>query len=62
MRRLPQVAVLLDENTNSGGTRYEAAKGYCLGVQRRQELFAHEDHRGNAIFRGLVEACGRASR
>lgn len=32
MRRPPRVAVLLDENTSSGGTRYEAAKGYFLGV------------------------------
>lgn len=34
MRRRPRVAVLLDENTSSGGTRYEAAKGYFLGVSR----------------------------
>jgi putative glutamine amidotransferase len=34
MRRPPRVAVLLDENTSSGGTRYEAAKGYFLGVSR----------------------------
>jgi putative glutamine amidotransferase len=30
---------------------------FALGVQWHQELFAHEEHRGNAIFRGLVEAC-----
>ena len=34
MTRPPRVAVLLDENTSSGGTRYEAAKGYFLGVSR----------------------------
>lgn len=34
MRRPPRVAVLLDENTSSGGTRYEAAKGYFLGISR----------------------------
>jgi putative glutamine amidotransferase len=34
MRPPPRVAVLLDENTSSGGTRYEAAKGYFLGVSR----------------------------
>lgn len=34
MRRPPRVAVLLDENTSSGGTRYEAAKGYFLGLSR----------------------------
>jgi putative glutamine amidotransferase len=28
------VAVLLDENTSAGGTRYEAAKGYFGGVSR----------------------------
>lgn len=30
----PKVAVLLDENTSTGGTRYEAAKGYFFGVSR----------------------------
>ena len=30
----PRVAVLMDENTSSGGTRYEAAKGYFAGVLR----------------------------
>ena len=34
MRSRPWVAVLLDENTSTGGTRYEAAKGYFLGVSR----------------------------
>ena len=34
MRRPPRVAVLLDENTSSGGTRYEAAKGYFQSVSR----------------------------
>jgi putative glutamine amidotransferase len=28
----PRIAVLLDENTSSGGTRYEAAKGYFRGI------------------------------
>jgi putative glutamine amidotransferase len=28
----PRIAVLLDENTSGGGTRYEAAKGYFRGV------------------------------
>jgi putative glutamine amidotransferase len=32
--RRPKVAVLLDENTSTGGTRYEAAKGYFGGVSR----------------------------
>jgi putative glutamine amidotransferase len=32
MKRPPRVAVLLDENTSSGSTRYEAAKGYFLSV------------------------------
>jgi len=31
---------------------------FALGVQWHQELFAGEDHGGNAIFRGLVDACG----
>jgi len=30
----PKVAVLLDENTSTGGTRYEAAKGYFAGLAR----------------------------
>ncbi|HEY8617073.1 gamma-glutamyl-gamma-aminobutyrate hydrolase family protein [Phenylobacterium sp.] len=34
MSRPPRVAVLLDENTSSGGTRYEAAKGYLDGIVR----------------------------
>lgn len=34
MSRRPRIAVLLDENTSSGGTRYEAAKGYFGGVAR----------------------------
>lgn len=33
MRR-PRIALLLDENTSTGGTRYEAAKGYFGGVAR----------------------------
>ena len=28
----PRIAVLMDENTSSGGTRYEAAKGYFHGL------------------------------
>ena len=32
MRRPPRIAVLLDENTSTGGTRYEAAKGYFAGA------------------------------
>jgi putative glutamine amidotransferase len=32
--RPPRVALLLDENTSTGGTRYEAAKGYFAGVVR----------------------------
>lgn len=31
MRR-PRIAIILDENTSTGGTRYEAAKGYFRGV------------------------------
>ena len=31
MRR-PRIALLLDENTSAGGTRYEAAKGYFHGI------------------------------
>lgn len=31
MRR-PRIAVLLDENTSTGGTRYEGAKGYFSGL------------------------------
>jgi putative glutamine amidotransferase len=34
MRRQPRVALLLDENTSTGATRYEAAKGYFAGVAR----------------------------
>jgi putative glutamine amidotransferase len=34
---------------------------FALGIQWHQELFAHEEHRGNAIFQGLVDACGRES-
>jgi putative glutamine amidotransferase len=34
---------------------------FALGVQWHQELFAHEEHRGNAIFQGFVDACGRES-
>ena len=34
---------------------------FALGIQWHQELFAHEEHRGNAVFRGLVDACGRES-
>ncbi|MDP3634646.1 gamma-glutamyl-gamma-aminobutyrate hydrolase family protein [Phenylobacterium sp.] len=29
----PRIAVLLDENTSSGATRYEAHKGYFLGLR-----------------------------
>ena len=32
--RLPRIAVLMDENTSGGGTRYEAAKGYFAGIVR----------------------------
>lgn len=32
---------------------------FALGVQWHQELFAQEDHPGNGIFQGLVDACGR---
>jgi putative glutamine amidotransferase len=32
--RRPKIALLLDENTSTGGTRYEAAKGYFGGVAR----------------------------
>lgn len=32
MPRPPRIAVLLDENTSSGGTKYEAAKGYFHGL------------------------------
>src|SRR5690349_18027539 len=28
----PRIAIILDENTSTGGTRYEAAKGYFRGV------------------------------
>jgi len=28
----PRIAVIMDENTSSGGTRYEAAKGYFSGL------------------------------
>jgi len=31
--RKPRIAVILDENTSSGGARYEAAKGYFRGVR-----------------------------
>ncbi|WFU07471.1 phosphoribosylformylglycinamidine synthase subunit PurQ (plasmid) [Rhizobium sp. CB3171] len=31
--RQPRIAVILDENTSTGGTRYEAAKGYFRGVR-----------------------------
>ncbi|MCW6511880.1 gamma-glutamyl-gamma-aminobutyrate hydrolase family protein [Lichenifustis flavocetrariae] len=30
--RSPRIAVLLDENTSGGGDRYEAAKGYFVGI------------------------------
>jgi putative glutamine amidotransferase len=30
---------------------------FALGVQWHQELFAGTDHPGNAVFRGLIEAC-----
>lgn len=30
--RQPRIAIILDENTSTGGTRYEAAKGYFRGV------------------------------
>ncbi|AYG68816.1 MULTISPECIES: gamma-glutamyl-gamma-aminobutyrate hydrolase family protein [unclassified Rhizobium] len=32
MRR-PRIAIILDENTSTGGTRYEAAKGYFRAVR-----------------------------
>jgi putative glutamine amidotransferase len=32
MATRPRIAVLMDENTSSGGTRYEAAKGYFHGI------------------------------
>ncbi|HEY8571612.1 gamma-glutamyl-gamma-aminobutyrate hydrolase family protein [Phenylobacterium sp.] len=38
MSRGPWVAVLLDENTSTGSTRYEAAKGYFAGVARNGGL------------------------
>lgn len=31
--RQPRIAIILDENTSTGGTRYEAAKGYFQGVR-----------------------------
>ncbi len=30
--RKPRIAIILDENTSTGGNRYEAAKGYFLAV------------------------------
>lgn len=30
--RKPRIAIILDENTTTGGTRYETAKGYFRGV------------------------------
>ncbi|MGP4670302.1 gamma-glutamyl-gamma-aminobutyrate hydrolase family protein [Agrobacterium pusense] len=30
--RQPRIAIILDENTSTGGARYEAAKGFFLGV------------------------------
>lgn len=30
--RQPRIAIILDENTSTGGTRYEAAKGYFRTV------------------------------
>ncbi|NSL23067.1 gamma-glutamyl-gamma-aminobutyrate hydrolase family protein [Agrobacterium tumefaciens] len=32
--RKPRIAVILDENTSTGGTRYEAGKGYFRGVTK----------------------------
>jgi putative glutamine amidotransferase len=32
--RQPRIAIILDENTSTGGTRYEAAKGYFRGVSK----------------------------
>lgn len=31
--------------------------GFALGLQWHQEAFALSDHPGNAVFRGLVDAC-----
>jgi len=32
MATRPRIAILMDENTSSGGTRYEASKGYFHGI------------------------------
>jgi putative glutamine amidotransferase len=32
MSTRPRIAILMDENTSSGGTRYEASKGYFHGI------------------------------
>jgi putative glutamine amidotransferase len=33
LMRQPRIAIILDENTSTGGTRYEAAKGYFRAVR-----------------------------
>jgi putative glutamine amidotransferase len=50
-----QVTAWADDGTIEGieipGRRF------ALGVQWHQELFADQDHPGNGVFHGLVEAC-----
>ncbi len=63
--RQPRIAIILDENTSTGGTRYEAAKGYFRGVSKAGGLplgipYLHEVV-GIVLneFDGLVSVGGR---
>lgn len=56
-----RIAVLMDQNTSTGGTRYEAielpAHRFAIGLQWRQELLGAA-HPGQAIFSEFVRAAG----
>ena len=63
--RKPRIAVVLDENTSSGGTHYEAAKGYFLSVSNTGGLPFGVPYLPEVVdvvlaeFDGLVSVGGR---
>lgn len=63
--RQPRIAIILDENTSTGGTRYEAAKGYFRGVSNAGGLPLGIPYLPDVIdvvlneFDGLVSVGGR---
>ncbi|WP_449095286.1 MULTISPECIES: gamma-glutamyl-gamma-aminobutyrate hydrolase family protein [unclassified Rhizobium] len=65
LMRQPRIAIILDENTSTGGTRYEAAKGYFRGVSNAGGLPFGIPYLSEVVsvvlneFDGLVAVGGR---